>query len=330
MVDASGDLARCRLLLASQCPCVPDTASTAATHSAFSASVMSLSSSGSTSSVPPSPLPGDVAADGCQAWLLHPQHGCKSAPPEVRQLVDALEQRLRAEMRRAQARSDERAQELERRVSCICDDMQAQGRRLDRLEKASDRSGKIPDAKQPADGNISQRLDELGARIKQTGLALVNFNERIGSLECKLMQTSTTRATAGAPSVSVLGERVAGVSGLAESVLKDIRVELDQERAERVAGTEQIRQVAHENRSAITETRLLADKCSEGLTTLTKRVRIQERSQNDVRELQEAFFTNARTALASVENGARYHASSPMTADDLDCTRMMQQAGGQP
>lgn len=160
---------------------------------------------------------------------------------------------------------------------------------------------------------------------------MVNFNERIGALECKLSEAVAQLVPGSSPSPTLKGQATS-TQAPAELALSGIWAEfdckLDQERVL--------------SRAANAETRLMVDSCAENLAVLARKVDNQERSQEDFRELQENFFTEARVALARVESSpciALGHVSSSpvqlhgnmslMRDEDVSRSRMAQQLSRQ-
>lgn len=299
------------------CASVPDTVSTIATLGQRSISCATLARSASCASM--TPLASTDGTEGCcSEWLLQQR---ETPGREVRRLVESLEERLCSELRRMQARADDQFRDLDQRLSCLGDDMQLQRRRIDALDgRSSDGCGAL-NVGHSAGGSFAHQIDDLGARVRQAGLALVNFNERIGALESKQSQVVAHHS----PSLLLPEQQTASTLGPADSALRDIRAELDLAR------------------SASTEARFVADTCAENLAVLTRRVHNQERAQDDIRDLQESFFTNARSALTRAESSASisqgppppshgqgFGDSSLMQGEDLRRLRMMQQWNGQP
>lgn len=252
--------------------------------------------------ISPTPRPIGVPPEDSNEWLLPSQRQA----PEVQRLLHALEQRLRAEVLRVQQRADLQLRELDHRLTA---QIAARARRLDALDASGGQGSSRPacDEGDRRMQSLEREGDDLRDRLRQTGLALVNFNERITAMESKVATPSCSPARSlGASSpMPSLGERLpSSGSGLLPSTgsslsgkdAQDLRAEvaerIDRERCERVAGTEEVRQFAQENRAKIVETK-------EQLSLFAKRLKGQELDHEDLREMQERFFLDARTALAA-------------------------------
>lgn len=226
--------------------------------------------------------------------------------------------------------------ELDQKLTCFGDDLQLQTRRIDLLDgrlwewrdqmegdfrsrlteserqlnlisSVSRQTAAVVEELQDAYVHQVKGLDcsreDHSSRLEKTGQALLNFHARIEVLEGKLAQAQ--------PRVSapVMDQELAFTSGKVESALRsahDLRADLDaqkdrmeQERAERMDSTEQIRQVAQNQIDAAAAAKARHESLDEKLEMMSRRLRDQECAHEDLREAQEQFFTDARQALAS-------------------------------
>lgn len=283
-----------------------------------------------------------MSADGVNEWLLQSKrgdsqsrvhageevvsasNGHRSAAQqpavslELQRHMDSLEKRLRSEMRSMRERADRQVLDLEQKLSSIGDDVQMQVRKVNLLEErllqpqAGTEAGFAIEAAIARFRGLEEDTDDLNGRVKQTGLALTNFHERINALEGKMMQPDQSRkgATNTVPPhqiATLLGEQhVGSQSTRQETAFKDLRdiragllaqnQHLERERCERLAGMEEIRQ-------AVSVSNGKTD-ISEHLEALTRRLNFQERAHEELREMHEHFFTDARSVLTSAAPSA--------------------------